>query len=54
MSLVITGSRNLVAVISMAVDRMLIPLAVIVGLSGGAMIGSELVKLQAPVNETIH
>ncbi len=54
MSLVITGSRTVAELLSVVFDRIMIPLAVIVGLAGGAMIGSEIIKLQAPASQSIH
>ncbi|MFN0116013.1 MAG: hypothetical protein ACKVPY_15185 [Paracoccaceae bacterium] len=35
-------------VVAIAFDRVMIPLAVVVGLAGGAMIGAELARLQTP------
>jgi hypothetical protein len=35
-------------------DRIVIPLAVVVGLAGGAMIGAELFHLQAPEPPHFH
>jgi uncharacterized membrane protein len=54
MAIVLTGTRSLSELLSALLDRIMIPLAVIVGLSGGAMIGSELVKLQTPQGTVIH
>ena len=35
-------------ILAMTMDRIILPLAVIVGLAGGAMIGAERASLQAP------
>lgn len=40
--------------VSMLVERIWFPLAVIVGLAGGAMIGTEIMQLQVPVVPTIQ
>ncbi len=54
MSFVLLGTRNIADILSVAFDRIVIPLAVVVGLAGGAMIGSELARLQAPSDTFIH
>ncbi len=41
-------------VLELGLDRIIIPLAIVVGLAGGAMIGSELARFQAPENHGIH
>jgi hypothetical protein len=51
---VISGYRGFSALLSAAIDRLLIPLAVVVGLTGGAMIGAELARMQSAPVETIH
>lgn len=35
-------------------DRLIIPIAVVVGLAGGAMIGTKLVEISTPQIENIH
>lgn len=40
--------------LGMIVERLWFPLAVIVGLAGGAMIGTEVMQLQAPLPPAIH
>jgi uncharacterized membrane protein len=54
MAYVLFGTRSLADVLAIAFDRIVIPLAVVVGLAGGAMIGSELARLQAPADTFIH
>ena len=41
------GYRGMALVLALASDRILIPIAIVVGLAGGAMIGSEIARLQA-------
>jgi hypothetical protein len=48
MQLIQNSYRGLSLVLDLSLDRILIPLAIVVGLAGGAMIGSELTKIQAP------
>ena len=45
---------GLVLAAAMLVERLWFPLAVIVGLVGGALIGAELMQLQAPVVPAIQ
>lgn len=40
--------------LSFVFDRLIIPIAVIVGLAGGAMIGTRLVEIGIPPIQTIH
>jgi hypothetical protein len=50
-------TRNLPGVIltlTMFVERMWFPLAVIVGLVGGALIGTEIMQLQNPSAPSFH
>ncbi|MFM2355460.1 MAG: hypothetical protein RLZZ528_1196 [Pseudomonadota bacterium] len=50
-------ARNLPGVIltlTLFVERMWFPLAVIVGLVGGALIGTEIMQLQNPPAPTFH
>ncbi|SPH17977.1 hypothetical protein DEA8626_01506 [Defluviimonas aquaemixtae] len=46
--------RGLWLVLDLGLDRIIIPLAIVVGLAGGAMIGSELARFQAPASQGIH
>jgi predicted ABC-type sugar transport system permease subunit len=46
-----SGYRGLSLVFDLSIDRILIPLAIVVGLAGGAMIGSEIAKLQVPPSQ---
>ena len=45
------GYRGMALVLALASDRILIPLAIVVGLVGGAMIGSEIARIQAPQHD---
>ena len=45
------GYRGVALVLALASDRILIPLAIVVGLAGGAMIGSEIARIQAPQHD---
>jgi hypothetical protein len=54
MQAISTGYYIAATVFGIAADRLLIPLAVVVGLAGGAMIGAELAQLQAPAADVIH
>jgi hypothetical protein len=42
------GFRGFSLVLDLGLDRILIPLAIVVGLVGGAMVGAELAHLNAP------
>ncbi len=48
MHLLQSGYRGVSLVLDLGLDRILIPLAIVVGLAGGAMIGTELSRLQPP------
>lgn len=54
MQLTASRPRHAAQLVSAVFDRILIPLAVVVGLAGGAMIGSEIARLQAPGMERVH
>jgi hypothetical protein len=54
MQAVARGYSGFSLLFAMTVDRLIIPLAVIVGLAGGAMIGTELSKLHPPSLPAIH
>ena len=54
MQIIQSGYRGLSLVLELGADRILIPLAIVVGLAGGAMIGTELSRLQAPEFPFIH
>ena len=43
-----SGFRGFSLVLDLGLDRILIPLAIVVGLVGGAMVGAELAHLNAP------
>jgi hypothetical protein len=43
-----SGYRSVQLLLSLNVDRILIPAAIVVGLIGGALIGAELAALQVP------
>jgi hypothetical protein len=51
MQMIQSGYRGLSLVFDLSIDRILIPLAIVVGLAGGAMIGSEIAKLQVPPSQ---
>ncbi|MCB2115943.1 MAG: hypothetical protein KDE00_06465 [Rhodobacteraceae bacterium] len=48
MQMIQNGYRGMSLLIDLGADRILIPLAIVLGLAGGAMIGSELARLEAP------
>ncbi|MGB3316607.1 MAG: hypothetical protein WBB85_19580 [Albidovulum sp.] len=48
------GFRGFSVVIDLGLDRILIPLAIVVGLAGGAMVGAELANLNAPELQFLH
>lgn len=48
MQLIERSYRGFSLVLDLGLDRILIPLAIVVGLVGGAMIGAEITQLQAP------
>ncbi len=48
MQLLQSGYRGFSLVLDLGADRILIPLAIVLGLAGGALIGTELSRLQAP------
>ncbi|MEZ5779700.1 MAG: hypothetical protein R3E44_15190 [Paracoccaceae bacterium] len=54
MSIVERGFRGFSLMIDLSADRILIPLAIVVGLVGGAMIGAEIVELRAPTIQSPH
>ncbi|MDW4548759.1 hypothetical protein R5H32_05270 [Defluviimonas sp. D31] len=54
MQLIESGVRGFSMVYQLGVDRILIPLAIVVGLAGGAMIGSEIAQLHAPESPYMH
>jgi hypothetical protein len=45
------GYRGLSLVFDLGIDRILIPLAIVVGLVGGALIGAEIAQLQSPPSQ---
>ena len=51
MQIIQRGYRGLSLMLDLNVDRILIPLAIVVGLLGGAMIGSEIARLQVPPSQ---
>lgn len=54
MQLLQSGYRGFSLVLDLGVDRILVPLAIVVGLAGGALIGSELARLQMPAQQLMH
>lgn len=48
------GYRSLSLLVSLNFDRIIIPLAILVGLVGGALIGAELAALQVPPAQTLY
>lgn len=49
-----SGYRGFSLLLDLGLDRVLIPLAIVLGLAGGAMIGTELARLQAPETQFMH
>ncbi len=45
MEMIQSGFRGFSLVLDLGLDRILIPLAIVLGLAGGAMIGTELVPV---------
>lgn len=54
MQIIQNGYRGLSLVVSLNWDRLIYPVAIIVGLIGGALIGNELMQLPLPAAPTIH
>lgn len=54
MQMIQRGYRGLSLVFNLSVDRILIPLAIVVGLAGGAMIGAEIARLQTPQQDFLR
>ncbi|MGB3178624.1 MAG: hypothetical protein WBC68_07535 [Albidovulum sp.] len=54
MQMIQTSYRGFSLLLDIGLDRILIPLAIVVGLAGGAMIGAELARFQVPDSQTIH
>lgn len=54
MQMLQSGYRGFSLVLDLGVDRILIPLAIILGLAGGAMIGAELARFQMPEQQLMH
>ena len=48
MQMIQNGYRGMSLLIDLGADRILIPLAIVLGLAGGAMLGSELARFEAP------
>lgn len=48
MQMIQSGYRGLSLVLDLSLDRILIPAAIVVGLIGGAMIGTEIARTQVP------
>jgi len=48
MQMIQSGYRGLSLMLDLSLDRIMIPLAIVVGLAGGAMIGTELMQLSQP------
>ncbi|MDH5454313.1 MAG: hypothetical protein OEY05_05965 [Paracoccaceae bacterium] len=54
MQMIQSSYRGLSLVLDLGLDRILIPLAIVVGLAGGAMIGAELTQMQGPAIQYMH
>lgn len=54
MNMIQSGYRGFSLIVDLGFDRIIIPLAIVVGLAGGAMIGSELTRLQTPEQQFMH
>lgn len=48
MQMIQSSYRGVSLMVELGLDRILIPLAIVVGLAGGAMIGAEIAQMQAP------
>jgi type III secretory pathway component EscS len=54
MQLIQQGYRGLSLIFVLNYDRIIIPIAIVVGLVGGAMIGFELTQLQPQDMPSVH
>jgi|GEM_PF-3124153 len=54
MDMIAARARGFGTVLASFVESLLIPLAVVVGLTGGALIGAQIARLQAPVEQPFH
>ncbi len=54
MQIVRSGYQGLSLILAMNFDRIIVPLAIVVGLVGGAMIGAELLELQPLDAPAVH
>ena len=54
MQMVQNGYRGISLLFDLGADRILIPLAMVLGLVGGAMIGSELTRFEPPVLQNMN
>lgn len=54
MQLIQSGYRGFSLLLDLGLDRILIPLAIVLGLAGGAMIGTEITRFQTPENQFMH
>lgn len=54
MQMIQSGYRGFSLVFDLGLDRILIPLAIVLGLAGGAMIGAELARFQTPETQFMH
>ncbi len=54
MQMIQSGYRGFSLVMDLGLDRILIPLAIVLGLAGGAMIGAEMAQFQAPENQFMN
>jgi hypothetical protein len=52
MQLIESSYRGFSLVFDLGLDRILVPLAIVVGLAGGAMIGTELARFERPHMQT--
>ena len=54
MQVIHSGYRGLSLIFALNLDRIIMPLAIIVGLVGGAMIGAHLIDLQPLDAPSVH
>ena len=54
MQMIESGYRGVTLLVDLGADRILIPLAIVLGLAGGAMIGSELARYEPPALQNMN
>lgn len=54
MQVIQSGYRGFSLLFDLGADRILIPLAIVVGLAGGALIGAELARYEAPALQNMN